>query len=424
MSNTVYTACFSDNNDNDFFIVCGYLEYNHAINNNIFNYLLHGTEGVDISLRYTKEHITLLLLSYDKHKVKHIIEQLKRCNVKFIECIETFDEYVFLDDVVTLQTDYQEFSYCGNAMGCDFRLFHYWLHHKERDNCIYQITIHHLETHNVKKLQRIAQKYICYLQIENILPHSSAIQQYELLSRPLDRYWLANEVIFFTNEQSLYNWKHAIDDTFAHTSTGACFNQPPLISNYQLDSLILGYHPMRDELRELENRQQTVALVSSLFSQQEIDFLWNESLRLNKQNSLPASTTGKKKVFISYALSDYIEAQNLRSALEKEGFHCWMAPEDINKTNLNYPSAIIEGINASSALIVVFSEHTNNSIHVPKEIDLALSQKLLIIPVRLKNIMPENDLQYLLRLCQWIDKYQRPNKEVIKEIITRLKYCH
>ncbi len=418
----MYSACFSDDNDRDFFIICGQIAFNsYVIDDGLYQYLLL-FKNIDISLRYMKDKIILIFLSYDKQALYDVINKLSQFNIDFAKNAEDFDQHIFMEEPFSLTTDYQGFSYGDIAVGCDFRLFHYWLTYQNRNNSIYQITLHNLDTTTSKELKRSAQKYICYLDVEDILPQSALLQQYEILKRSNDKAWFANEIIFFADEEELYDFKSMVDDIFTNTSRGESFCEAPLAVNEYTDALMLGYHPMQTELHNFYNNDYSVVWSSYLFLKKELEFLVSNITKNNKKRTYQNHKKSNGKIFISYTSNDYMTAYNLRSLLESNGFNCWMAPDDINKTNLNYPSAILKGLEESSSIIVVFSEATNFSVHVAKEVDLALSKELLIIPLRIEDVSPKNDLKYLLALCQWLDKFAKTDDEVLAEITKRLAF--
>src|SRR5207244_2386999 len=63
-------------------------------------------------------------------------------------------------------------------------------------------------------------------------------------------------------------------------------------------------------------------------------------------------------VFISYAAEDHAAAATILAALEAANVPCWMAPRDI-QPGADYAEAIVEAIEASRAMVVVFSSHSN-----------------------------------------------------------------
>ena len=100
---------------------------------------------------------------------------------------------------------------------------------------------------------------------------------------------------------------------------------------------------------------------------------------------------------------------------------CWIAPRDIDRDILPYPEAIVRALAHARAVVVLLSDTANLSVHIPRELDLALERKLSIVPVRLQEVVPEGQLNYLLRTCQWLNAYGRDFRGAIDELVTRLR---
>lgn len=107
-------------------------------------------------------------------------------------------------------------------------------------------------------------------------------------------------------------------------------------------------------------------------------------------------------VFISYSSKDKETAEEVCVKLESNGIKCWIAPRDIQPSEI-YPQAIINAISASRLVILIFSSHTKESKDVILEIPLAHKENIPIIPVRLENIPLSGSLKYYLITTQWFD---------------------
>src|SRR5262249_15940800 len=77
-----------------------------------------------------------------------------------------------------------------------------------------------------------------------------------------------------------------------------------------------------------------------------------------------AADNRKPDVFISYSSRDTPTAERVCAALEESGqLRCWMAPRDI-PPGANWSASIIEGIEASRVMVLIFSRHSNTSPQV------------------------------------------------------------
>jgi len=109
-----------------------------------------------------------------------------------------------------------------------------------------------------------------------------------------------------------------------------------------------------------------------------------------------------KSAFISYASQDVYQAQEVCSLLEKAGLKLWIAPRDLVPGE-NYPEEIVKGIESSACLVLLLSEHSNNSSFVCAEVERAYSKKKPIFPFRISNVAPSPRLELLISTQHWID---------------------
>lgn len=123
-------------------------------------------------------------------------------------------------------------------------------------------------------------------------------------------------------------------------------------------------------------------------------------------------------VFISHASEDKDIAAAIVSHFEAEGLRCWIAPRDI-QPGLSWASAIVQGINASRAMVLVFSSHTQTSDYVLNEVSLALGGKMPMVPFRIEEVEPEGDYKFYLHSRHWFDAWKTtPNTYIPKLLDT------
>ena len=111
-----------------------------------------------------------------------------------------------------------------------------------------------------------------------------------------------------------------------------------------------------------------------------------------------------KQVFISHSSKDHQFAMRLVEFLEANGIYCWIAPRDIPYGH-KWPAEIVEAIETSKIMLFVFTEHSNHSNQVIREINCALENGVLVIPIRLKEIPYNKSLRYYLSTVQWAESY-------------------
>jgi hypothetical protein len=110
----------------------------------------------------------------------------------------------------------------------------------------------------------------------------------------------------------------------------------------------------------------------------------------------------KYDIFISHAKEDNKLAVALCHFLEQNRFRCWMAPRDV-QAGKDYASCIIDGIQSSRIMIVILSEYSNRSPHVRNEVERAFNHQVAILPFRIRDVIPEQSLEYFLSSYHWLD---------------------
>ena len=119
--------------------------------------------------------------------------------------------------------------------------------------------------------------------------------------------------------------------------------------------------------------------------------------------------------FISYCSEDKKIADAVCGTLESNKIRCWIAPRDVGPGR-TWGSAIIEAIGESAVMVVIFSQHSNGSPQVMREIERAVNKGVAIIPFRVENVMPSKDLEYFISSCHWLDAMNPPLEKHIVEL--------
>ncbi|MFQ5517683.1 MAG: toll/interleukin-1 receptor domain-containing protein [Acidimicrobiia bacterium] len=107
-------------------------------------------------------------------------------------------------------------------------------------------------------------------------------------------------------------------------------------------------------------------------------------------------------VFLCHASEDRATAEAIVAALENAGVGCWIAPRDV-APGTDYAQAIIAGLSSSRMLVLVLSAASNDSPHVRREVERAVSRDLVILPVRVEEISPSRSLEYYISDTQWFE---------------------
>ena len=106
-------------------------------------------------------------------------------------------------------------------------------------------------------------------------------------------------------------------------------------------------------------------------------------------------------VFVSHSHQDAPAAELIVQALEKQGVTCWLAPRDVPPGG-SYAESILNAIESASCFVLIYSEHSNVSSHVLREVERALKFDLNIVPIRFDDSAPSKSLDYLLATVHWL----------------------
>lgn len=122
-------------------------------------------------------------------------------------------------------------------------------------------------------------------------------------------------------------------------------------------------------------------------------------------------------IFISYATPDVEIAKQCLQALEKENMECFFAPRDIQMGHI-YAKDILDAINRSDVFLLLLSKAADNSPHVLREVERAVSKKLPLIVYKLENFEISKSMEYFLMTHQWLN---RENDQDIDRLVCRIK---
>jgi len=124
----------------------------------------------------------------------------------------------------------------------------------------------------------------------------------------------------------------------------------------------------------------------------------------------------KKQVFVSYSTKDTGPAEAIRAALEAAGVGCWIAPRDLSAGS-QWGGGIVQAIEQCVAVLVVFSAASNDSPQVAREMEIAVSNRRPLIPVRVEDVMPTQDMQFFLGVSHWFNAYPKPIETYLPDIV-------
>jgi hypothetical protein len=120
-------------------------------------------------------------------------------------------------------------------------------------------------------------------------------------------------------------------------------------------------------------------------------------------------------VFISYSTQDKNIADASCSTLENRKIRCWIAPRDILPSD-DYASAIIKAIENSRIMLLVFSKSSNISPYVIREVQVAVSRGIPIIPFRIEDVKPTPSMEFWLGPKHWLDALTPPLEKHMQKL--------
>lgn len=125
-------------------------------------------------------------------------------------------------------------------------------------------------------------------------------------------------------------------------------------------------------------------------------------------------------IFISHSSKDAAAAERICALLEREGHRCFIAPRDICPGK-EYAEEIIRGLEESAAVILLMSENANQSPHVLREVEHAVSNRIPILVYKLENVVLTKSMEYFLMTHQWVDQREGGNDALILDFVRELE---
>lgn len=117
----------------------------------------------------------------------------------------------------------------------------------------------------------------------------------------------------------------------------------------------------------------------------------------------------KYDVFISYSSKDQKVVEAMCAYLEQHKVRCFVAYRDIPK-GVVWAKAIVDALDESKMMVVVFSEEFNLSDQVDREIELASEDRKPILTFRISDAMFKGAKKYYLKNINWIDAFPHPER--------------
>lgn len=115
-----------------------------------------------------------------------------------------------------------------------------------------------------------------------------------------------------------------------------------------------------------------------------------------------------KDIFISYSSTDKEIAEDIADTLSRNGWDCFMAHRDIHAGE-EYAERIVDAIDHAQMVVLIMSKMANDSQHVMREVERAVSCNLPIIVYFLEEVTLSKSMEYFVKTQQWIwpDTFQK-----------------
>ena len=134
------------------------------------------------------------------------------------------------------------------------------------------------------------------------------------------------------------------------------------------------------------------------------------------------SNDEKHDVFISYSTKNSDVANKICYVLEQNNLKCWIAPRNIASGKI-YIDEIAAAIKSTKIVVLVYSSYSQESKYVNNEINMAFSKNKPILSFNIDNTLPKEDMEYYLKVTQWLSAYPNPEDEFETLIRDALKLC-
>jgi len=115
-------------------------------------------------------------------------------------------------------------------------------------------------------------------------------------------------------------------------------------------------------------------------------------------------TTSDSFLFVSHVSEDRAAAMEIVAELERRGLRCWIAPRDV-RPGTPFDDEIADAIDASLAMLLIFSERCNESEYIRREVTVAGESHKVIIPFRIEDAPPRRGLRVRLADLHWVDGF-------------------
>jgi len=113
------------------------------------------------------------------------------------------------------------------------------------------------------------------------------------------------------------------------------------------------------------------------------------------------------EVFISYSSRDKETADAVCATLEAHDIGCWIAPRDITPGS-DWSASIIKALTQTRLFVLIYSEHSNVSPQVKREVERVVNKGIPILPLRIQDVPLSEHMEYFISTSHWLDALTPP----------------
>src|SRR5713101_5445165 len=127
-------------------------------------------------------------------------------------------------------------------------------------------------------------------------------------------------------------------------------------------------------------------------------------------------------LFVSHVSEDRVAALEIVGELERRGVPCWIAPRNVQPGH-PFDDEIVAALDRCRAMLLIFSEHCNESEYIRREVTVAGENRKLIIPFRIEDVPPRRGLRVRLSDLHWIDGFaarERAIDELAEHLLSQV----
>lgn len=122
-----------------------------------------------------------------------------------------------------------------------------------------------------------------------------------------------------------------------------------------------------------------------------------------------------KKVFISFSSKQTEEATRICHLLESQGISCFISTRDLMPGE-EYAAQLLNHIDEAKVVVLLLSQSANDSPHVLREVEYAVSHKTPILVYSLEEVTLSKSMEYYLMTHQWVVGNQNKDEKLISSL--------